>query len=261
MSSLAMTRRSMLVGCGCAVMSGSAFAQDEGEVLFQGRICAENFGTSAFRGRVTNVGDPAPEASSILRSILDVAGIQHDILLRAADIERNARAFATIRNGTRYIVYDRKQHDWGSGKANWFDVKTMGHEVGHHVASHTAVSEYGKHKRELEADFFAGYALARLGAPREKIERLFWDWEGTAWHPGGLKRKATTMAGFDQAERLKRFESSRLNPTCKPGWSTDEIDIDGTTCRIANQCEGGQSIQRMACQDYDGIWRWMRKHR
>lgn len=257
MSSLTMTRRSVLIGCGCAVMSGPAVAQDVGDVLFQGRICAESFGPSAFMGRVTNVGDPAPEASSILRSILDVAGVQHDILLRAADIERNAKAFATIRNGTRYIVYDREQHDWSKGKASWFDVKTMGHEVGHHVASHTAVSEYGAHKRELEADFFAGYALARLGAPRAKIERLFWDWDGTAWHPGGLKRKTTTMAGFDQAERLKRFESGRFNPTCKTHWATDEIDIEGTICRVANRCDGDRPYQSMACRDYDDAWYWM----
>ena len=258
MSSLAMTRRSMLVGCGCMAVMGPAFANEEDKVFFEGRICAQSFGPYSNMGRVSNVGIPAPEANSILRSILDVAGVQHDIELLAADIERGAKAFATIKDDTRYIVYDRKQHDWSGGKASWFDVKTMGHEVGHHVASHTAVSEYGKHERELEADFFSGYALARLGAPREKIERLFWDWEGTASHPGGLKRKASTMAGFDQAERLKRFESGQSNQTCKPGWSTDDIDIDGTTCRVANQCEGGRSIQRMACQDYDGIWRWMR---
>ena len=258
MKNSTLTRRSMLIGCGCAAFCGPVFAQEEGEAFFRGRICAQSFGPYSNMGRVTNVGSPALEASSILRSILDVAGVQHDIELRAADIERGAKAFATIENGQRYIVYDRKQHDWEEGRASWFDVKTMGHEVGHHVASHTAVSEYGKHKRELEADFFAGYALSRLGAPRVKIERLFWDWEGTAWHPGGLKRKASTMAGFDRAERLKRFERTGTQPTCKSGWATTEIDVDGTICRIANQCEGGQSIQRMAGQDYGGIWRWMR---
>lgn len=258
MSNSTLNRRSMLIGCGCAAFCGPVFAQEEGEAFFRGRICAESFGPTAFMGRVTNVGDPAPEASSILRSILDVAGVQHNILLRAADIERNAKAFATIRNGTRYIVYDRKQHDWSEGKASWFDVKTMGHEVGHHVASHTAVSEYGKHQRELEADFFAGYAMSRLGAPRVKIERLFWDWEGTEWHPGGLKRKASTMAGFDRAERLKRFERTGTQPSCKSGWATNEIDVDGTTCRIATRCRGEVPAAQMACQDYDGNWRWMR---
>ena len=252
------TRRGMLIGCGCCLAAPGVLAQENVTDMFDGRICAESFGPYRVSGRVTNVGAPSEEAATVLRSILDVAGIRHDIELRAADIERYAKAFATITNGKRYIVYNREDHDWRPGKATLSDVRTMCHEVGHHVASHTAVDEYPAHTRELEADYFAGYALSRLGTRREKVAALFWDWPATQWHPGGLERKKETLAGFDSAEVFKIREGGLPEPRCEPGWQTPEIDVDGKICRVARRCEGKQETTMLACKDYDENWHWVK---
>ena len=180
-------------------------------------------------------------------------GIRQNFKILAADIA-DALAFATIRGGQRYIVYDRNSYGWPDGQASWKGVSTFGHEVGHHTASHVFVDEYSQHQKELEADRFSGFVMYKLGASLDQATGKFWDWPASQTHPGGARRKKAAEAGWRHAEKMKARESG----SCRTGWVGQEKDVDGVTCRIVQSCEGGQQSPRLACQDYEDRWRWMR---
>lgn len=210
-------------------------------------------GTPRFRG-VRNLGAPAPEAQILVQSISEAVGIRANFEILAGDFSKSSRAFATIRNGQRYIVYDRKEFSWGTGKASWEDLWIMGHEIGHHVASHTFTDEYSSHEQELEADRFGGFAMFKLGAPLSAALAVYTeDHPASPTHPGSAQRRAAINEGWLHGEAMKAAEG---NGVCIKGWASSELDVDGSICRIAQTCNGSQSL-RLTCQDYDGAWRWI----
>ncbi len=245
-----MSKAALFAACaGIAMLAGCA-PKAASEDWSAGRICA--FGaTPRFRG-TTGLGPPSPEAVKIVRRIAQGVGIHANFRIMSANVERGATAFATIRNNRRYIVYDRSEFSWGKGNANWHDVYVMGHEVGHHIASHVYANEISGHEQELEADRFAGFALARLGASLKQATSWFSDWPATISHPGGARRRKAVIDGWMEGHRMMRLEAE----PCASGWSGSEIDVDGSICRIARICSDGEPKTRLACQDYDGSWRW-----
>ena len=83
-----------------------------------------------------------------------------------------------------------------SSGSKWAAISVIAHEIGHHLAGHTLPRnplEGLKHpwKRELEADFYSGICLARLGATPEDLQRaqrlLFSLW-GSESHPDSPRR-------------------------------------------------------------------------
>ncbi|MEO1136870.1 MAG: hypothetical protein AAFW68_09725 [Pseudomonadota bacterium] len=236
------------------VEAASAEDDSDPERIVSGpRICALG-GSPRFSG-VSNIGPPSPEAVKLVRSITDKVGIGANFEVLAGDFSRPWRAFATIRNNQRYIVYDRKDFSWSKGQASWEDLWVMGHEVGHHVATHVVVDEYSQHEQELEADRFGGYALSRLGAPLSAALAIYsGDHPGTATHPGSARRRAAIKEGWLHGEAMKAAEGSGV---CIKGWAGGKLNVDGSICRIARTCDGSQSL-RLACQDYDGAWRWIK---
>lgn len=252
---MTMSRRRFLAGCGCMAASHLLLPNDVlavAPMTFENKICA--FGGSRAMGRVTNLGKPAPEAVKMVRWMTDIVGIRQNIKVVAADIERYVKAFATIKNRQRYIVYNRADFDWKDGRTSFDDLTTMGHEVGHHVPSHVMTQELSEHEEELEADRFSGFIMSKLGATLEQATKKFWDWPATEWHPGGLRRKQAVADGWHHGEKMKLAQSAK----CSPGFTGDEINIDGTICRMTRVCEGRQAVSRLACKDYEGIWRWKR---
>jgi len=230
-----------------------AIAQDSETELFNGKICGFRFSSPVF-GRVSNIGAPSNEALKIVGWITDSVGIRQNFAILAADIERYAVAFATIRGGQRFIVYNRSGFSWSNGRASWGDVSTMAHEVGHHLASHVYADEYSQYEQELEADTFSGFTMSKLGATLEQAVSNFWDWPATKWHPGGIRRKKAVETGWLLAEKMKEQEDA----SCAPGWLGDKKEVEGATCRIVRSCDGRRQTIRLACKDYDNRWRWMR---
>ena len=251
---MTLDRRDFISGCGCMIASSllpGAGAIGAGVMTFDNKICA--FGDSVI-GSVTNVGEPASEAVAMLEMMTDLVGIRQNIVILAADIERYAKAFATIKKGQRYIVYNRSNFDWKGGQLSWDDVSTVGHELGHHIASHVFADEYSQHEQELEADRFSGFAMYHIGATLSQATAEFSDWPATSSHPGGLRRKKAVADGWQHAEKL----ATKNDNQCKPKFTGQSIDIDGTLCRMVRRCEGTTPATELACQDYDGAWRWKR---
>ncbi|MEO1660116.1 MAG: hypothetical protein AAFR51_03950 [Pseudomonadota bacterium] len=238
-----------------ASFGAQSAAQQPIEEVFPGKICAIELGFSysASTGLISNIGDPSPEAELLLSKIIAIAGIEPRIEIYAADIERYATAFATNRWGKKIVVYDRSHRGWANGGGPTIsDVRTFAHEIGHHVGSHVHRINYSRHEQELEADRFAGYVMARMGFSLEQSTRRFWDYPGTKYHPGGLRRKAAVTNGWIMAAQLLKEERGQ----CEMRFQSEPSDIDGTPCRIVQVCSEDGAEQRLSCQDYDGLWYW-----
>ncbi|WP_339635129.1 hypothetical protein [uncultured Sneathiella sp.] len=251
------SRRNFLLGCGCtAVLGINRHALADPGDLFSGRICAKNSEPNV--DGVVNYGTPSPEAVKVTTWFTDVVGIRQNFQILAADFTGNMErmaAFATIRKAQRFIVYDRANFTWKNGRTNWVEVGIMGHEVGHHIASHVFANEYSQHEQELEADRFSGFAMAKLGATLDQALSMG---KGTrassATHPSAAQSRIAIESGWKLGRKTKEPE----NNACKSGWLSDEKDVDGSACRIVRSCKGNQETIRLACKDYDDRWRWMR---
>jgi hypothetical protein len=85
------------------------------------------------------------------------------VALRASAETPNAEA-GIGKNGERFIFYNALfMQKLKQRTDDWSLVSILAHEVGHHLAFHTEVD--GRwHEFELEADYFSGFILRRLGA-------------------------------------------------------------------------------------------------
>lgn len=113
------------------------------------------------------------EAENALDKILSVIGASKNFRLQSCDNINNA--IAVTFKGNRYILYDKKFMQLITDYTNnWSNLFILAHEVGHHINGHTRdaalsailddTSLAKQRQEELEADKFAGFVLAKLGA-------------------------------------------------------------------------------------------------
>ena len=117
------------------------------------------------------------EAENALDKILSVIGASKNFNLQQCDDINNA--LAVTYKGNRYILYDKNFmkliNDYTD---DWSSMFILAHEVGHHINGHTRDAALSKmldetslekqRQEELEADKFAGFILAKLGASLEQ---------------------------------------------------------------------------------------------
>ncbi|MEX0969330.1 MAG: hypothetical protein WD046_02660 [Paracoccaceae bacterium] len=108
-------------------------------------------------------------------------------------------AVATICDGNKVIVYDRRI----SANIGYEGAQAViAHELGHHFCNHLSVSSLDtdeSHKRELEADRFAGATLRRIGFGRDatlNILPLLGE-QPSLSHPARTEREVALLAGWD----------------------------------------------------------------
>ena len=155
------------------------------------------------------------KADNALDRILSVIGASKRFVLQPCNNINNA--VATSYKGIRYILYDRdfmNSLDFGD---NWSNLFILAHEVGHHINGHSldillyaaeAVEPEtlaNKRKQELEADEFAGFILAKLGATLEQtslsINLVSSEKDDTySTHPSKSKRLASIEIGFNKGK-------------------------------------------------------------
>jgi len=157
------------------------------------------------------------EAEDAVNKILSVIGTSQKPILQACSNINNA--VAAVYKGQRYILYDRdfmKSLTAGSNKY-WSNMFILAHEVGHHINGHSLdivlyasdiidpKSLEEKRKQELEADEFAGFILAKLGASLSQTSKVLSNLprisnENTSTHPSKDKRIASVRVGFKKGE-------------------------------------------------------------
>jgi hypothetical protein len=148
------------------------------------------------------LGDPSRAALDIIEKILAYTGLPQSFEVYSANIYNAA---AVMVNGKRVILYDPQliadienitDHDWSA-------VFIFAHEIGHHLAGHTLEQEYNR-DNELEADYFAGFILARMGATLDEAQsvmNLLLDHPNMTDHPPQAERLAAIKQGWDEAAR------------------------------------------------------------
>ncbi|MDA9576720.1 M48 family metalloprotease [Flavobacteriaceae bacterium] len=179
------------------------------------------------------------EAENALDRILDVIGASKNFVLTPCD--KISNAVATAYKGTRYILYDREFMNQISKNTNdWSNLFIFAHEVGHHINGHSidlllytndvvdAPSLEKSRQQELEADEFAAFILAKLGANLSQLNNVITlisdnSDDSYSTHPKREKRLASVKKGFD-----KGYEPKNLNslPTAKAPIK-EQIEIIG----------------------------------
>lgn len=115
-------------------------------------------------------------------------------------------ARAVYVEGREAIVYNPAFLSEVTSRAGtaWAAVSVIAHEIGHHYYGHSrdridTLPSDVLHQRELDADYFSGFALARMGATIEEAEaaqQTLFDDHGTPTHPGSLDRLHAIQAGW-----------------------------------------------------------------
>jgi Zn-dependent protease with chaperone function len=140
----------------------------------------------------------------VMSKIADAAGLGSAPAIYRAPCDA---AHAVVVEGREAIVYNAGFLDDVNDRAGtpWAAVSVIAHELGHHVYghSHERVEDLPSdvlRARELEADYFSGFVLSRMGASRAAAaaaqEALFEDDESPT-HPDSYRRLAAIFAGWD----------------------------------------------------------------
>ena len=153
-------------------------------------------------------------ASSIIKEILDEAGLAPNFIVRPANVPN---ASASARSGQRYIEYNPSfvsKLKQGTN-SNWSVYSVMAHEIGHHLQGHTFQSGGSRPSIELEADEYSGFILAKLGAtlPQAQIAmKTFGSNSSSGTHPKTDSRLKAIKAGWQKAKSSTSAETSKIAP-------------------------------------------------
>lgn len=157
----------------------------------------------------------SPQIEDLIDRIVTIGKIKQKYTVCKIPNIKNAGAVIHWDTAKKIIIYDPVFLDrWArlSGDYHWGMITILAHEIGHHVKNHTARK---KHKlsmqeirdNELDADQFAGYVLANLGASLDnsvalmsKMDKYINDTNHT--HPSGEKRLNAIKAGWQDACKL-----------------------------------------------------------
>ncbi|GAB3097799.1 M48 family metalloprotease [Lysobacter terrae] len=142
----------------------------------------------------------------------DPSGIPEviDKVLRSLDIspaidvyilKDENNAFATVASGRKIVAFDVDFLQWVNAQAGteWAAIQIVSHEIGHHIAGFSNES----HRSELNADYWSGQALQRLGSSRESATQAIMSvgtTTDTQSHPNKFKRAGIIERGWDDAE-------------------------------------------------------------
>ena len=203
---MTMTRRSMLLGATATLTCGPACANPATPApLAADDILCHYAAVPSFRG-TTVIRPPKEAAQNAVQAIVDLIGMRSVFNLYEADFSHGGIAFAAVRDRSRYVVYDAKWFPIDKVGLAWYMVSIFGHEIGHHIYSHTKRVGENHHRNELDADRFGGWVVARLGGT-EKDAIAFTPRlreEETRTHPARDDRVEAYLEGWKAGRKLFR---------------------------------------------------------
>jgi hypothetical protein len=152
------------------------------------------------------------EAKQVVDNMLDIIKWQQNFQISEQNGIQNA--YATIRNGQRWIIYDNNflEDIDAYAKTKWASISIMAHEMGHHYYEHVKSGMGSTVPTEIEADAFSGYIMQKKGASLEQAL--------AAMNTIGTERQTSTHPA--KADRLKAITR---------GWNAAK---ENTTAGTAN---------------------------
>jgi hypothetical protein len=203
---LILHRRHLLGGlaaCGCVglVQQTSAVAQSAKPFCsFSLDDGWSSYGSSNY----VNARRPRPNDPSgvpqIIAAINDALGISPSFDVYISAGQNNASA--SVANGRKILMIDVDFLEGINRMAGteWGAIQVIAHEVGHHIAGFLNDRLRG----ELNADYWSGQALQRLGSSRESAQAAIMAFGGeqdSSSHPNKYRRAQTIARGWDDARR------------------------------------------------------------
>ena len=152
------------------------------------------------------------EAGSYINTMLDRVNWKENFQLREQNGINNA--YATMIRGQRYIVYDNRFLEALDSYAGtkWASISVLAHEMGHHYYNHVLNGSGSSLPKELEADYFSGFVMARMGASLEEAEvamSKIASPQASSSHPGKADRLNAIAKGWNAAG------SGNIEPTSR----------------------------------------------
>jgi hypothetical protein len=182
----------------------AAFATSAGAQFIRKHAASElrGFHNNGPVPRITRSFQSDAVARKEFERILSSVGlnwISDRIEIRASAEIANAAA-GIAQDGSRFIFYNAEfmQKVRQRTADHWSLISILAHEVGHHLAFHNEIK--GRwHEFELEADYFSGFVLRRLGAPLAQASaamRVISPEQATKTHPGLKDRIQAITIGW-----------------------------------------------------------------
>lgn len=152
----------------------------------------------------------------VIQRMEQVMSFDVPISVYVSEDENNC--YATISGSRRILVADVEFLEAmnRASSTKWAAISIIAHELGHHIAgfNHHADRRDG----ELDADYWSGYILAKLGASRDATTMcmlaLPGNEEESVTHPSKYRRVPAIRAGWDDATS-GRIDYSRCQD-CEP---------------------------------------------
>jgi hypothetical protein len=174
------------------------------------------------------------EAENALNKIISVTGLKKNFTLTPCNGINNALAISV--KGERYIFYDKtfmKNIGGGRGSSN---LAILAHEIGHHLNNHALdimmyriiepASKEVSRKQELEADEFAGFVMAKLGATLKEAQQPLYAISDNSddtysTHPSRNKRLNAVKKGYNlgKAQTVSNTKSEKTGIEIKSKYS------------------------------------------
>ncbi|MGB1308209.1 MAG: hypothetical protein ACPG6B_04820 [Oceanihabitans sp.] len=150
------------------------------------------------------------DAEIAVDNILDQIGLFRNFTIQECPNINNAVAKnieVSPGQKERYILYDANFFDKIETKANnrWAAISVLAHEIGHHLNGHSLNDEGSNHKFELEADYFSGLALAKMGASKAEAQSAIMTIryeKATRTHPAKADRLIAIENGWNKAKGI-----------------------------------------------------------
>jgi len=137
--------------------------------------------------------------------MLDSINWKENFLIREENGINNA--YATIISNKRYIIYDNdflENLDRYAG-TQWASISVLAHEMGHHYRNHVVDRGGSSPPKEIEADYFSGYVMAKLGATLTEAKgamETIASPRASASHPAKADRLNSIAKGWNYAKGL-----------------------------------------------------------
>lgn len=171
------------------------------------------------------------EAEGYIRNMLDKINWQENFQLREQNGINNA--YATIIRNQRYIVYDNTflENLDAYASTKWASISVLAHEMGHHYRNHVIDQQGSTPPKELEADYFSGYVMAKLGASlpeaRAAMEKIATT-RGSSSHPARADRLAAIAQGWNGASGAASAPPQTNRPNTQPQRQTPPTGVDAS---------------------------------
>ena len=185
------------------------------------------------------------EANNAVDKILSVIGTSQKPILQPCSNINNA--VAASYKGQRYILYDKDFMESLTVGRNkyWSNMFILAHEVGHHINGHSLdiilyqndvinpKSLSTRRTQELEADEFAGFVMAKLGATFNQtskvllnIPKISNDYDST--HPSTDKRIRAVKNGWEKGfDKVNAISNSKINRP-KKNYNTGKSNLSSS---------------------------------